>query len=93
MEKISVLDVGAAIIGRTIMVLMGFTCAPLLLALWALYVLLFLYLGIPAFLVRAVFPGTAPWINIAFDKSFGWVIRFSIGFVKVFFFRVKTLTV
>lgn len=93
MEKISVLDVGAAIIGQTFMALLGVTFVPLLLALWALYALIFLYLGIPAFLVRAVFPGTAPWINIAFDKSFGWVIRFSIGFVKVFFFRVKTLTV
>ncbi len=89
MEKISVLDVGAAIIGRTIMVLMGFTCAPLLLALWALYVLLFLYLGIPALLFRAVFPGTAPLINIAFDKSFEWTIRISIWYLMLFFFRLK----
>lgn len=89
MEKISVLDVGAAIIGQTFMALLGVTFAPLLLALWALYALIFLYLGIPALLFRAVFPGTAPLINIAFDKSFEWTIRISIWYLMLFFFRIK----
>ena len=87
MEENSVLDVGMGVIVRMFMALMGVTFAPVLLAVWELYALLFLYLGIPALLMRAVFPGTTPWINRAFNKSYEWVKRFSKGFLMLFIFR------
>lgn len=82
--EISILDRGMAVIAKVFGLIMGFFCIPLLFAAWELYFVFFLYLGPLALLVRALFPGSAPRINRAFNKSWDLIKRLTVGYIKLF---------
>lgn len=81
----SVLDKGMDVIRYGLRVIFGVVCFPLLLALWELYAIFFIYVGILAVLIRLFIPVTQGFINKLFNSSWIWVKRVSYKYGYYFF--------
>jgi len=79
------LDIGMMFVSKCIMALLGFIFLPLVLAMWELIAVIFLFLAVPAWIAREVFPSIAGFINGFFGIMWKAAARFSAAYFKIFF--------
>ena len=67
-----------------IRLLFGVLLSPLLLAFWMLVLLFYLYVGIPAYLIKHIVPSAAPAIDSFFNKASTVASTLSLRFITFF---------
>ena len=81
----STLDKGMDIIRYGLRAIFGVVCFPLLMALWELYAIFFLYIGVLAVVIRLFIPCTRSFFDKLFNSTWSWVKRISYNYGYYFF--------